>query len=203
MPENYFQLPSDSTGAKIRDNLRTVGANDVHTGAAYQTAAATWIAVAETTCANALRHFSLLNTDANNVVKIKKIFVAITQEATVAGAALRFDIKRITDHSGGSDITPLQHDTTEAALPAGITCKRGATTTEGALLFPLTFSNDEELLTQTSGAQLLMAGLNWIPEGIELQEPTLRQNEGFCIRQITNSSVGTLAWIVVFTVEDC
>ena len=58
------------------------------------------------------------------------------------------------------------------------------------------FPDDEMLLTQASGAQQLFSGINWIPEGLELQEYTLREGEGLTIKQITNSTVGNVTWIV-------
>ncbi len=50
-------------------------------------------------------------------------------------------------------------------------------------------------------AQQLMAGLNWMPEGIEVQEVVLRNGEGFTVRQLTNATGGDLAWYAVISVE--
>jgi hypothetical protein len=51
-------------------------------------------------------------------------------------------------------------------------------------------------------SQQLYSGINWIPEGFELQEYTLNEDEGITIKQITNSTAGTVSWIVVFSVEE-
>lgn len=65
----------------------------------------------------------------------------------------------------------------------------------------MTFTNDELLITQNALTQTLMAGLNWMPEGIEVQDIILRQNEGITIKQITNATGGALAWYMVLAVE--
>lgn len=203
MPESYFQLPPASTGEKLRYLQRTVGANDVHGGHVYQTAPVTFSVLAETTCANALKHLSIFNgSGSGQVVYIKKLFIIIRQEAGITGGRLRFELKRITTCSGGTDLTPIAHDSAlPAILPAEVVIQTGATATEGALLFPLTFTNDEMLITQNSATQALMAGLNWMPEGIEVQDVVLREGEGITIKQLTNATGGNLAWYCVFGLE--
>ena len=203
MPESYFQLPPSSAGdsAKLRYLQRTIGANDVHGGNVFQTAPATFGVVAETTCANNLQHLSIYNGSTDVLVYVKKLFIILRQESGITGGRLRFNVRYATNFSGGTDITPNPHDSSFAALPAEVLLKTGATVTEGDLLFPLTFTNDEMLLTQNSMAQQLMAGLNWMPEGIEVQDVVLRNGEGFTVRQLTNATGGDLAWYAVISVE--
>lgn len=69
-------------------------------------------------------------------------------------------------------------------------------------MFPLTFTNDEAGATQAFPSTQLMAGLNWVPEGVEIQEMRLREGEGITIKIITNSTVGQFAWLIVFTIDD-
>lgn len=205
MPESYIQVPPNSTGSKVRTRSRVIGANTVHEQAVYQAALPTYYALADAvTCAQNKQVISILNdTGSGKVVALKKLFIINTQLSTVTGVALRSDVKRATAHSGGSTITPVAADSTNPAIPAQITVRSAATSvTESTLLFPLTYTNDEVGATQAFPTAQLMAGLNWFPEGAEVQEVRLREGEGLTIKQITNSSVGQFAWLIVFTVDD-
>lgn len=205
MPESYIQVPPNSTGSKVRTRSRVIGANTVHEQAVYQAALPTYYALADAvTCAQNKQVISILNdTGSGKVVALKKLFIINTQLSTVTGVAIRSDVKRATAHSGGSTITPVAADSTNPAIPAQITVRSAATSvTESTLLFPLTYTNDELGATQAFPTAQLMAGLNWFPEGAEVQEVRLREGEGLTIKQITNSSVGQFAWLIVFTIDD-
>lgn len=205
MPESYIQVPPNSTGSKVRTRSRVIGANTVHEQAVYQAALPTYYALADAvTCAQNKQVISILNdTGSGKVVALKKLFIINTQLSTVTGVALRSDVKRATAHSGGTVVTPASADSANPAIPAQITVRTAATSvTESTLLFPLTYTNDEVGATQAFPTAQLMAGLNWFPEGAEVQEVRLREGEGLTIKQITNSSVGQFAWLIVFTVDD-
>lgn len=205
MPESYIQVPPNSTGSKVRTRSRVIGANTVHEQAVYQAALPTYYALADAvTCAQNKQVISILNdTGSGKVVALKKLFIINTQLSTVTGVALRSDVKRATAHSGGTVVTPASADSANPAIPAQITVRTAATSvTESTLLFPLTYTNDELGATQAFPTAQLMAGLNWFPEGAEVQEVRLREGEGLTIKQITNSSVGQFAWLLVFTVDD-
>jgi hypothetical protein len=205
MAETYTQVPPDSTGNKIRTRTRIVGANTVHEQAVYQTALPTYYALADAVAFAQNKHLiSLLNgAGSGKVLAIKKLFLIDVQVATVTGVAIRSDFKRITAHSGGTAITPVSMDSINPALPAEISARTGATAvTEGALLFPLAYSNDEVGATQAFPSSILLQGLNFIPEGIETQEVRLRPGEGVTLKQITNSTVGSFSYLIVFTVDD-
>lgn len=205
MPESYIQVPPNSTGSKVRTRSRVIGANTVHEQAVYQAALPTYYALADAvTCALNKQVISILNdTGSGKVVALKKLFIINTQLSTVTGVALRSDVKRATAHSGGTVVTPASADSANPAIPAQITVRTAATSvTESTLLFPLTYTNDEVGATQAFPTAQLMAGLNWFPEGAEVQEVRLREGEGLTIKQITNSSVGQFAWLIVFTIDD-
>lgn len=205
MPESFIQVPPNSTGSKVRTRSRVIGANTVHEQAVYQAALPTYYALADAvTCAQNKQVISILNdTGSGKVVALKKLFIINTQLSTVTGVALRSDVKRATAHSGGTVVTPASADSANPAIPAQITVRTAATSvTESTLLFPLTYTNDEVGATQAFPTAQLMAGLNWFPEGAEVQEVRLREGEGLTIKQITNSSVGQFAWLIVFTIDD-
>lgn len=205
MAESYTQLPPNSTGNKIRTRTKSIGGNTVHEQAVYQAALPTYYALADAvTFAANKQLISILNAaGSGKVVAIKKLFMINTQLSSVTGVAVRADVKRMTAHSGGTTITPTLCDSDNAALPAEITVRTGATSvTESSLLFPLTFTNDEAGATQAFPSTQLMAAFNWMPEGVETQETRLRPGEGLTVKQITSSTVGQFAWLMVFTVDD-
>lgn len=205
MAESFTQVPPNSTGNKIRTRTKVIGGHTVHEQAVYQAALPTYYALADAVTFAQNKHvISLLNgSGSGKVVAIRKLFMINTQLTSVTGVAVRADVKKITAHSGGTVVTPQSCDSASAAIPAEITARTAATSvTEGALMFPLTFTNDEAGATQAFPSTQLMAGLNWVPEGVEIQEMRLREGEGITIKIITNTAVGQFAWLVVFTIDD-
>lgn len=203
MAETYTQLAPNSTGNKIRELETTVGSNTVRQQGVFQAARESYMAVVESCAfANSKKHLTVYNgSGSGKVIRLQKLFVTNMIETTITGGARRLDVKKVTSCSGGTDITPVPHDSTNATVPSQIIIQTGATATEGALLFPMVLSTDEMLLNQNSMTQQFMAGVNWIPEGYEIEEYVLREGEGFTIKQITNDAVGVVTWILVFSME--
>lgn len=202
--ESYVQVATDGSGKKMRTRHRTVGGNDVHEQALWVAAAQTYYALADAVALAANKqHISILNAAASGViVKVRKIFPINLQLAAATGVALRFDFKLASAHAGGTSITPVKADSANDALPAGVTVRTGATSvTESSLLWPYTCTNDEVGATQAFPSAQLMQAMNSIPDGNEIQELTLNQGEGMTVKQITSSTVGSFAWLMVFTTE--
>lgn len=205
MAESYTQVAPNSTGNKMRTRSRTISGHVVHEQGVFVAAPETYVALADAvTPAQNKHHITVFNAaGSGKVVKVRKLFPINVQLAAVTGVALRFDMKRVTAASAGTAITPQAMDSNNTALPAGITVRTNGTVTEGALMWPQIVSS-EEIAANTSQliASTLNAMLNNIPEGNEIQELTLREGEGFTAKQITSSTVGSYAWLMVFTVED-
>lgn len=146
-------------------------------------------------------HLSVVNVDAALLLKVRKIFAVDLALAAVTGVAIRFDFKKCTAHSSGTLVVPEKSDSTSPALSANITVRTGATVTEGNLLWPYLTTNDEVGATNAFPTNVIQQFGNLMMEGDEIQELTLRQNEGLCVKQITSSTVGSWGWIMVFTVE--
>lgn len=205
MPESYVQLKPDSShGKKTRERERVVGANTVYEQCVSYTGRDSFYVLADDVpFAVNTQALSLLNAAASGVaIRIHKLFLINTILMDAAGTRIRFDVKRATAHSGGTLLTPVGCDSENAALPDGVTARTGATSvTEGSKLFPLLLPNDEIGYTQAFWQPQILAGFNWMPEGLEMQELTLREGEGITVKQITSSVIGTFSWLVVFTVE--
>ena len=71
--------------------------------------------------------------------------------------------------------------------------------TDGNLLFPFALNNDEIPLTLLNGNMQIR---NIFYDDIKTQPFVLRENEGLTVKQITASTVGSFAWLIVFSVED-
>ena len=168
----------------------------------------TWIAwandVAFEVSAN-LSHFSFLNTEATKVIHVHKLFAVNLNVSAITGTMFRMDVMRITGHSGGADITPEKFDSANSALPAGITIKSKATVSgEGARLFGFPLQHDEIGATGAiiAGTHVLQ-GLNLLFESPRIQELTLRQNQGFHIKQVTAAAVaGLYGYACIFSIRD-
>lgn len=204
MAESFTQVPPNSTGNKMRTRSRVIGADTVHEQAVFQGALPTYYAVADATAfANGKTHISLMNAAGSGVVvAVRKIFAVNIQTAAITGAALRLDVRRMTAHSGGSLITPTTSDSNNPALPAEVTVRTGSTPTSPTLLYPFIITVEEETATAALTKNMFQAMTNLQPEGLEIQEMRLREGEGLCITQITNSTVGSYAWFIVFTVDN-
>lgn len=204
MAESFFAVPPDSTGKKIRTRDRVVGANTVHEQAVYQSALPTYYALADAVAFAANKqHISILNAvGSGKVVAIRKLFHINLALAAITGVACRFDVKRITAHSGGAAVVPQSADSDNPAL-AGVTVITGATSaTEGAILYPVTVQNDEIAASNAAVANYLAQMMNLQPESMEMQELRLRPGEGMTVKQITSTAVGSFAWLMCFTVDD-
>ena len=203
MAETFIQLPPDSTGKKLRTRDKVIGGQTVHEQAVYQTALPTFYVLADAVAFAANKHhLSIMNSaGSGKLVSIKKLFHINLSLGAVTGVALRFDIKRATAVSAGTAITPQSCDTDDA-FPAGITINTNGTVTEGALLYPVTTQNDEITAANTAVANYLAMMINLQPESPELKEFRLRPGEGFTVKQITSSTVGSFAWFAVITVDD-
>lgn len=205
MAESYTQVPPNSTGNKMRTRTRVLGADTVHEQAVFNGALPTYYALADNVAFAANKHMISIHnaTGSGKMIVLKKMFLINLSLSAVTGVALRQDVKRFSvAHTGGTAITPVSCDSVNPALPAGVTVKTGATVTDVTLLFPIVFTNDETGATQAFPTTALQAGINWLPEGQEVQEIRLREGEGVTIKNITSTTVGSYAYMLVFTLDE-
>lgn len=138
-----------------------------------------------------------------SVVRNTGNFTVPTQDFLTSGnnGRLRFDLNLISALSAGTDLTPRAHDTAQPVLgntPAGLLVKTNGTATEAYPYSALSMNNAEILLT---GQQIDYQGMNLLPNDDSLQALTLRAGEGFSVKQITASTVGSFGWLLHFTSE--
>lgn len=137
-------------------------------------------------------------TGTGKIVKVRKAFIQHNM-AAITGVGHQFDfIKTSAVGTGGTALTGRAADSTNPALPAGVTARHAATggATTAHVLFSAAVDPEE-----TRPGAALMPWINWIPEGPTVQEIVLNENEGLKITQITNSIVGVWGCLLVITVE--
>jgi len=203
MAEAFIQLPSDGTGKKTRTKSKTVSSNVVHETYIVQGADPTYyIFVAAQALAANKYHLAFLNAAASGqIIRLRKLFFLNAQLAAVTGVGVQFDVRRISSISGGTTITPNPMDTADGAL-TNFTCVSAPTSvTEGVLLYSWFTNNDEIGLTNAFPTAMLQALGNAMPEGNELKELNCREGEGFTVKQITSTTIGSYAMLAVITKE--
>lgn len=143
------------------------------------------------------KHLEIFNaTGSGVIVKIRKIYIQSNMVAgTHVGQQWDFD-KSSAVGTGGTAITGRAADSTNAAISASVTCRAGPTggATKNFTLWSAGLDAEE-----TRPAAGLLGMINWVPEGQNVQEIVLNENEGFYVIQITNSTATT--WGVLFVVS--
>jgi hypothetical protein len=201
VPESYIQLPTDSTGKKMRTRQKVVAAQTVEEQFIALGAEPTYLiwTGAVSLTANRLL-LSLLNLAASGqVLRVRKLFLVNAQLVAAAGIGVEYQVKRISAITGGTSITPNPSDTGDGAL-TNVTCVHSATSaTEGIVLFSWYTNNDEIGLTGGFPQATIQALTSMLPEGPEIRELTLNPGEGFCLKQITSTTIGSMGALAVVT----
>ena len=202
MAESFTQVQTNQTGNKVRSRTRTINANVVHEPGVFIAGGETWVAYADAVAfAQNKHHITIFNSDATSIVKCKKLFAVNLQSAAVTGVFTRFDARLCSAASVGTTLTPVSFDSTNPALPGGVTVRTNGSVTTTSLLFPWISTGEEETAVAGLSKTMFQQWANLLPEGNEVQEITLRQNQGLTIQQATATTVGSFGWILVFTVE--
>ena len=145
------------------------------------------------------RIIDLFNASGSGVrVKLRKLFVHHDQ-SVVTGVPVRFDMIHTTAvGTGGTGITGRNQNSTDAAIPAQVTCRHSATggATEAYVRFG--FSVDTE---ETRPATGIAPMINWLPEGDDVGDVVLNEGEGALVKQITSTAVGIFGCLLVVTIE--
>lgn len=146
-------------------------------------------------------HFDLFNAVGSGVVlRVVGLFIIPTLTA-VAGIGLTWEIIRTSAvGTGGTAKTPQPFDSTNTALPAGVTSRSkptgGATT---SITWQLVNTSSEETNPYAALASMFGHVPAWIRP--DTQDYVLNAGEGLKVDQTTNSSIGSTNIQVVFTAE--
>lgn len=201
MPEAFVQLPADSTGKKLRTFERTVGANTVHDQFVQLSEGTAWYiwVTPQVQLLNKI-FLAVLNTAVQKIA-LRGLWL-VRDNTAQTGAAVQFDVKKITALIGGTAVTPVIMDSTDAALSGVTSVHTPTSATEGAVYFTF-FTNSEETIATTSAMSLpvFTALTNLIPDIPAMKTPRFNQNEGFCVKQTTGLAAGNWSVLAAITLE--
>lgn len=164
------------------------------------------IVAAGVATANNKSMFSILNNTGNNtIIRIHEIWIQNAQTSAVAGVLTNLELRRITGHSSGTDLSIGRHDTDESPN-LNITSKTNATVSgEAATLLDKWIMSSDEWAPGTldmEGMAMIM-GLHFPVWRVDekVKPLTLRGGEGITIKCATNTTTGLFDITVVFTQE--
>lgn len=201
MAESYVQVPTDSTGKKLHTQQRTVGANTVEDQVFMQGGNDTFYAWSGSqACATSQQFLTVLNTGAQ-VLRLEGLYLINTATAAITGVALQFDLKKVTvvTVGTGTALTVQAMDSTDTALSSVTIATKAQTVTEGAVLYSYYTNNDEIGATNAFPTTNIQNWTNLVPDLRNVKKPVFRQNEGFTLKQITTSVVGSFGVLAVIT----
>ncbi len=150
---------------------------------------------------------SIFNTNGapQTKVRLRELRIVNAQITAVTGIVAELALKRITGHSVGTAITPNAEDSSDV-LSSNVTVRTGATVAGEAVpdLRRWKYSSDEwgpGTLDVEGLDQSIQKGINLIPTNPFCKPLTLNANEGFTLKQLTNSTAGSFDILLIFTVE--
>jgi hypothetical protein len=140
------------------------------------------------------------------IVRVKRVWVLNNQTAGVTGVLTTFELRRISNSSGGSAGASVKHDSNSEAIPAQITITSGATDTltGDPALMKFMWSNDEPAAStltndETECIPVLSCVFDAATGDADLEPLVLRETQGLSVRHTGSSAVGIADVIVEFT----
>lgn len=166
---------------------------------------ATWVASTGNTAHVAAARTTLIDlfnaTGSGVVLRVVGCYV-IPAQVAVVGVGMTYEIIRTTTvGTGGTVITPQAFDLDSTALPAGVTSRLKPAGGAAGTTVTLFLNGASE---ETFPYAAMASTLNHIPQTQELAAMKglkIRANEGLKLDQTTNSNIGTVNVVLVFTVE--
>ena len=150
----------------------------------------------------------LFNTSATRMAVVERVRRCNWQAAAVTGVLLDQELRFITARTAGTSVTIQQED--NVAVSAGITADTGPTAvTEGTgarALVRRFFAGSEEQALAVAWNLTAAAALLNDAQVVYQRRPgsaglVLRQNQGLAVKNLTNSTVGTVSYIIEFRDE--
>lgn len=157
--------------------------------------------------ANNKSMFSLFNGAGGAAyIKIHEIWVQNAQTSNVAGVLTNLELRRITGHSAGTNLSIGRHDTDESPH-ASVTAKTDANVSgEAAVLLDKWIMSNDEWAPGTLDLEgmAMLLGLHFPVWRVDekVKPLVLRDGEGVTIKCATNTTVGVFDITVVFTQEN-
>lgn len=145
----------------------------------------------------------VFNTSAVKKIVFKRIEVMFRGAAAVTGVVLDQYLTKIDATTAGTVITPFAEDPSDP-LAAGITCSHNDSGVfENHIIKRFTATSEESKIGAAMAEDAGTFGSIVLYEAAPgTRGLTSRQNKGIAIRNLTNSTVGTVSYFFLFTVQD-
>lgn len=147
---------------------------------------------------------TLFNTSATRKAVIREIYCFNWQFAAVTGVILEQYLVRITARTTGTGVTIRAEDTADS-VDAGITADTNSSVVTEDHIIKRTFATSEEIIISSANIVKDLAldrNCQIIYQKADgTRGITLRQNQGISIRNVTNSAIGTVSYLILFTDE--
>lgn len=197
MPESFVRLPADGTGKRLRHRERVIGVETVYEQAVFQGSMPTYSVWSGPQAFAANKHFLTLFNTSTSPIRVRKLFLQNLQLTAITGVGVNFRVGRLTSApTGGSAVTPVKSDSADPGI-TGLTALAGATATITDPLFDWATHNDE--VAPANVAAIVLGMMSILPEGPEIKELTLRQNEGITVQNLTSTTVGSHGVLAIIT----
>jgi hypothetical protein len=150
----------------------------------------------------------IFNAHATRKVKIYRVWVLNNQTSAVTGVLTSMSLRKLSNLTSGSAVTPVQHDTANATVDlTSITCVTGGTATQTAdnPMRVFVWSGDEPAVSSATSDEfecIVPLMCVWDSTGDSNIEPiVLNTNEGVHVVQPGANAVGLLDVFIEFTVS--
>ena len=204
MAQSFTQVPPDSTGNKLQMRQYVRGVNTVQSQGVYFDGLPTFRVLAPAIVPAANKYHIVLrnNTGSAQTLYVHGLYAINDGVAAVTGVINQFNFRRVTGTPTLTAITPYAFNSADPAL-SGVTAGHTATAglTDSTIILPLVLSSEEQTAVPTNTGMFLHH-TNLLPALHPYARPlALRPDEAVAVKQIGAGTVGTLSWIIDFSVE--
>ena len=205
MSRTFTQVPPDSTGDKLAMRSYTAGADVLHSQGVYFDGLPSYRLMIPAIVPAANKYHIVLrnNTGSAQTIYLNGLYCIPDGVTAVTGVINQFNARFVTGTPTLTSVTPLARNSADPALAntvQGHTATAGLT--DGGIITPFVVSSEENTAVPTNTNQQLPHLANllgpYYPNG---RAWALRPNEGIAVKQIGAGTVGTLSWILDFSVE--
>lgn len=205
MSKTFVQVPPDSTGGKMFMRSYPRGADTVLSqGVHFDGLPSYRLMVPAIVPAANKYHVVLRNsTGSAQTVYLNGLYCVPDGVTAVTGVINQFNARFVTGTPTLTALTPIAFNSADPALAnvvAGHTATAGLT--DSSIITPFVVSSEENTAVPTNTNMQLPFMANLLGPMYQYGRPwALRPNEGFAVKQIGAGTVGSISWILDFSVE--
>lgn len=205
MSRTFTQVPPDSTGDKLAMRSYTAGADVLHSQGVHFDGLPSYRLITPAIVPAANKYHLVLrnNTGSAQTIYLNGLYCIPDGVAAVTGVINQFNARYVNGTPTLTAVTPLARNSADPALAntvQGHTATAGLT--DGGIITPFLASTEEGTAVPVNTSLQLPFMANLLgPDYANGRPWALRPNEGFAVKQIGAGTVGTLSWILDFSVE--